>query len=1085
MAKDKAGAVIKFIVNDDGSLSRLGKQAKKTKGEVDKLGKSEATLNRNFKGASRQSSNQTKNFSKMAQGITGGLVPAYATLAANIFAIGAAFRFLQNAGDLRILQQGQAEYAQRTGQNLAIMTRQLQAATDGQLAFAEAAQSVAIGTAAGLATKQINQLGIVAKNASLMLGRDLTDSFNRLVRGAVKAEPELLDELGIILRLETASEKYALSIGKTKDQLNIFEKSQAVVNEVLAQGLEKFGGVETQTNELSKLAKAFDDLVNSLKRAIGPMAEFMATALQQNTLATAGIGILTGTSLLRALTPTVPAMNLGNEVSGMRETVGQTGMLNEAGKAKFGKLQTQQDLKNFERSLQAKKSKFLNYTTFTKSQSKRMVLVLKAHNLEMQADQGGAVDRMKNKFLGSLYLMQAEYGRFVGTMKFLGRGLSTAISFLGYAGVLISVFGILKQFMDRSDEAEKKYTSAQKVFGDMYSRNAEDLESMVQGMKTYDSALSNALQSARALTNIDFSSATGGLGEGFGGYKLGQDGASLEGFRKGFYDILDGMGMLSSDNKLGVTYDSALSGDQTSGLQGFLRILEQEKTLLLAGSEAHKQHTDGIERLTTLLANPTSQTAFDNVLKFTKGIEDGTIASKDMNNLAQTTQIMASSAQDFNKALNSFKAPQTQLTRLTTNIRSVGEALTGVSEAFTKENIALKFNADSGTLFDKATLDMLTTFLSPEQMEGMQGTNSRLRALSTRRDEYKESGNTEMYDKTVGLITTAGSKAFSKYGALVEAEAERLHQIEMGMIKDKTKVQTNLTLLSVGATIGQAKRLKMEGASAQNLLQQTNQLTLIEELKIKTLDKDDAQVQMEQGKLDLLVAQGIQLDRNLDRQLQITDAMKQSLETGLASTFDDLMTGKNSSLSEGMANVAKGVFESVSKQLSDQMATGVTNFLFGNKELEGYQKGAEIIKQAHIDGINAATGNQVGDIAGSELDGSDFGKFVGKIASFVGLAKGGISPVYAASGGVFSGSKGGYPATLHGNEAVVPLPDGKSIPISGNLGGTVNVAVNMTTGETSSTSDSADMVAMGESIAQAVQNEIDKQQRPGGQLSPY
>ena len=111
MAKDKAGAVIKFIVNDDGSLSRLGKQAKKTKGEVDKLGKSEATLNRNFKGASRQSSNQTKNFSKMAQGITGGLVPAYATLAANIFAIGAAFRFLQNAGDLRILQQGQAEYA--------------------------------------------------------------------------------------------------------------------------------------------------------------------------------------------------------------------------------------------------------------------------------------------------------------------------------------------------------------------------------------------------------------------------------------------------------------------------------------------------------------------------------------------------------------------------------------------------------------------------------------------------------------------------------------------------------------------------------------------------------------------------------------------------------------------------------------------------------------------------------------------------------------------------------------------------------------------------------------------------------------
>ena len=125
----------------------------------------------------------------------------------------------------------------------------------------------------GALIKQINELGVVAKNASLMLGRDLTDSFNRLVRGAVKAEPELLDELGIILRLETASEKYAISIGKTKDQLNIFEKSQAVVNEVLEQGLEKFGGVETQTNSLTKLAKSFDDLVNSIKSAIGPIAE--------------------------------------------------------------------------------------------------------------------------------------------------------------------------------------------------------------------------------------------------------------------------------------------------------------------------------------------------------------------------------------------------------------------------------------------------------------------------------------------------------------------------------------------------------------------------------------------------------------------------------------------------------------------------------------------------------------------------------------------------------------------------------------------------------------------------------------------
>ena len=72
-----------------------------------------------------------------------------------------------------------------------------------------------------------------------LLGRDLTDSFNRLIRGVTKAEPELLDELGIILRLEPATEAYAQTIGKTAKDLNAFERSQAVANFVLDEAEEK------------------------------------------------------------------------------------------------------------------------------------------------------------------------------------------------------------------------------------------------------------------------------------------------------------------------------------------------------------------------------------------------------------------------------------------------------------------------------------------------------------------------------------------------------------------------------------------------------------------------------------------------------------------------------------------------------------------------------------------------------------------------------------------------------------------------------------------------------------------------------
>jgi len=56
-----------------------------------------------------------KNFSKQSQGISGGLVPAYATLAASLFAIDAAFRALKEAADLRVQKAGMLAFAKETG----------------------------------------------------------------------------------------------------------------------------------------------------------------------------------------------------------------------------------------------------------------------------------------------------------------------------------------------------------------------------------------------------------------------------------------------------------------------------------------------------------------------------------------------------------------------------------------------------------------------------------------------------------------------------------------------------------------------------------------------------------------------------------------------------------------------------------------------------------------------------------------------------------------------------------------------------------------------------------------------------------
>jgi hypothetical protein len=218
MAKNKI--IIDIEVN--GKMQKATVSAKKLSDALDKTGKSARTADRNMKGASQQSANGTKNFSKMAQGMTGTLVPAYATLAANVFAITALFSALKTAADFRVIQESQVAFSSATGVGLKSLTANIKSATDGLIGFTEASSAAAIGTASGLNMTQIENLATGAKNVSLILGRDVTDSFNRLIRGVTKAEPELLDELGITLRLADASEKYAASLNKSAKELTLY-----------------------------------------------------------------------------------------------------------------------------------------------------------------------------------------------------------------------------------------------------------------------------------------------------------------------------------------------------------------------------------------------------------------------------------------------------------------------------------------------------------------------------------------------------------------------------------------------------------------------------------------------------------------------------------------------------------------------------------------------------------------------------------------------------------------------------------------------------------------------------------------------
>ena len=291
---NNAEVTLKFRVSEDGSLSLVTKNIDKASKSTRELAKSQreaakAGEEHNYKlnqGVSGVSS-AARSFSKLSQTIgdgPNGLVGAYATLAANAFAVSAAFNTLKNAKQAEQLLQGLEAQGARTGRTLTGLAKQVQELSGASLSSAESMRAVAQASTAGIKTDDIRRLTEVATASAKALGRDVPDSLNRLIMAVTKAEPELVDELGLTIKLTEAQEMYARETGKTASSLSRLEKQQALINAWAGQGEVKFGALAeaVDANPYDRLAAAFTDLSNSIlgfinNSGVAAFVEFLAT----------------------------------------------------------------------------------------------------------------------------------------------------------------------------------------------------------------------------------------------------------------------------------------------------------------------------------------------------------------------------------------------------------------------------------------------------------------------------------------------------------------------------------------------------------------------------------------------------------------------------------------------------------------------------------------------------------------------------------------------------------------------------------------------------------------------------------------
>jgi len=292
------------------ALEGLGATVVKTRSRVSDAAKAHDDLYDTQKKGIIGTANSTKSFSKLAETIgnggSSGLVGAYATLAANTFAVVAAFNALRGASQVEQIFRGLEAAGARTGISLNTTARALKEVTGAAISTEQAMRSTAQIASAGFSSDAVLRLGAAAKDASFALGRNMTDSLDRLSRGVVKLEPELLDELGIMTKLTESNTRYAQQLGKSEGQLSNFEKRTGFMNAVLAEAELKFGGLSKAAGDSTaydRLAASFTDLTNTIMNVVNTIAKPIAGILASSSGLMLGAITLFASSLKGQLVP--------------------------------------------------------------------------------------------------------------------------------------------------------------------------------------------------------------------------------------------------------------------------------------------------------------------------------------------------------------------------------------------------------------------------------------------------------------------------------------------------------------------------------------------------------------------------------------------------------------------------------------------------------------------------------------------------------------------------------------------------------------------------------------------------------------
>ena len=914
MAK-KNKVFIDVVIDDKGTTKRVAVNAKKLGLELDKTATSAHTADRRIKGVANSSSNATKNFSKMAQG-TGGLVAAYATLAANIFAISAAYNFLKKAGDISSLTRSQEQFAIKTGTSMKLLTSRMQEATGGMLAFEAASQAAAIGSAAGVSTDQMEQLAKAAKNTSVALGRDLTDSFNRLVKGAIKAEPELLDELGIIVRLDTVTADYAASINKTAKQLTAFERTQAVVNAVLEQTTEKFDDVGNNVNQIARLGKSFDDLVKKIMTIINPIAQFAGGVLADNIEAlAAAFGVLV-ISIVKGLAPAAPALaDISNAANAAKSRMAGIATDSAIGKNIQSGDIGGREMRAIQVAANANSTSVLNMSKTTKTAVLRDLKIIRAeHELMIQANSAGW-KRWAAGAKAELFQLQADHGMVMGTMKAgmanFARFASRVFNAIAIIGMIQLALSFAKEMLDmlKSDALKSVERNAQALL-EHYKEQNEAIAEMGTLWMTVGTNIEAAERIANVLNNIQFK--------------------GLEGLED---QLFKAEARTRETHKIsGTSRVVAGTEDETTAAAkiGFQELANSIQTTFLSmemlgtGSEELKRRMilvagalRTVEEIDPVTAKPEETARYNNAIDLLKKLLPGLKAEmigaqKQTVALGKAFSGATNIGKSFDKMVQNLGKTSSVFSEYITLLEQTANQFAGLNDLTKGQSFADYFqkeNAKEGVL--KAEGEAILKIIAAT-------------------------------DKN--LAQKIKSMKMSEVTAIIQGRIKKVLEEEFIIRLKGLKLQAAFIRAGKGLTRDQGARLKIENDRQKTLLDIQKIETEINRNTALGVAEDKTKTKELRAQQDILLAQLEIIQRQQDEMLQLRDAAAGALEGSLKTNIASVLKGEESSIKDAAIKIAQGAIGGVADKLAEQMTGKIMD------KLMKVEDPAEAMKTAHKEG---------------------------------------------------------------------------------------------------------------------------------------